>query len=236
MGGERSRKRQYVLFYPACFLTVLLLSGCAHVPVNLLADYQFSKANALMEEGDFEASLKENDEVFKRYPEVFGAQAFFNKGLIHAHPLNPERDYGKAAASFQMVLETFPKSPLKERAAIWAATVQGITDREKEIDRLNEQARMVEGKARLLEEKARMVEEKARLLEEKARLLDAERGDADRKIKALVDNGKRWEKETGLLRDRITELKTRISDLEMQMEMLKKVDLGIAEKKRKTLR
>jgi TolA-binding protein len=193
------------------------------VPARLLADYQFSRANTLMEKGNFEASLKENDEVFKKYPEILGAQAFFNQGLIHAHPLNPERDYGKAAASFQTVLETFPESPLKEMASIWAATVQGIMDREKEIDGLKQKARLLDAEREEADRRIKV-------------LTDAGRKETDKKIKALTDAERRNEEEIGGLRDRILELNTRISDLMREMEMLKKVDIGIAEKKRKTLR
>jgi tetratricopeptide (TPR) repeat protein len=194
MGREHARKRKYLLLYLACLTTTLWgILGCTHLPEKWRGKAHLARARAHMAEGDYDASLRVNKEVLKLFPNTLGDQALFQMGQVYAHPENPNRDYQLSLEIFQRVVNEFPESFLRENARIWILFIEGIRDKNQELDTLN-------GRLDTL----------------------------NRRIDLLRTTVIKKENQINVLQSQLVEL-------ERQMETLKKIDLGIEEKKRKTM-
>jgi tetratricopeptide (TPR) repeat protein len=114
---------------------------------------ELERAEQLFEQGDFDASLKENQRVLsisgKKPP---GDKALFNMGLIYAHSENPKKDYEKSLLFFNKIIKDYPQSPLVEEAKIWVGVLQDNEKLKKVIENFKEVDIEVEEKKR---EKAR---------------------------------------------------------------------------------
>ena len=198
MGREPSRKGKRLFLYAACGLILFLaIPGCLLLPVKWKEEHRLQTAKALMAGGNYEASLKENKEVLRLFPQTLGDRALFQMGLLYAHPENPNSDYKKSLESFQSLIREFPNSDKREEARLWVLVHQEIISKNTDITKLN--------------------------------------GRIDFFEKELEKNKKKGSRRISTLQGRIAELQAQIKSLKGQMERLKKVDLGIEEKKRKVL-
>lgn len=129
MGRECARTRKH-LYLPFIILMISLVTGCGtfekiRTKVRGEAYQSLLQGRKLLAEGDYEGALRENEKVIFLSPDGPPAdQALFNMGVLHAHPGNPKKDYGKSAAFLRKVMEDYPKSPVLEEAKIWIAMVQ----------------------------------------------------------------------------------------------------------------
>jgi tetratricopeptide (TPR) repeat protein len=83
------------------------------------------KAQKLLDQGDYEGSLKENQKVLSLYGNVPpGDEALFNMGLIYTHYGYPKRDYQKSLDYFKRLMKIFPQSPLVGHSKIWIGILQ----------------------------------------------------------------------------------------------------------------
>lgn len=88
----------------------------------------------LLDLGDFEGSLMENQKVLSLFPNTPpGDSALFNMALVHAHYKNPDRDYRKSIACFKRLTEEFPQSTLLEQAKIWIEVFETM-EKAKQVD------------------------------------------------------------------------------------------------------
>ena len=98
------------------------------------AELHLSAADDLLEKGDFEGSLKEDQKALtlagKQPP---GDTALYNMGLIYVHYKNPNKNYEKAKAMFDRIVREYPDSPLAEEAKIWAGVLQ-VIEKLKQVD------------------------------------------------------------------------------------------------------
>ena len=98
------------------------------------AEQHLSAADDLLEKGDFEGSLKEDQKALaiagKQTP---GDTALYNMGLIYVHYKNPNKNYEKAKAIFDRIVREYPDSPLAEEAKIWAGVMQ-VIEKLKQVD------------------------------------------------------------------------------------------------------
>jgi tetratricopeptide (TPR) repeat protein len=76
------------------------LAGCAilkEMEAKREAREYLTMAQKLLDQGDYEGSLKEEEKVLTLYGKVPpGDEALFNMGLIYAHSGYPKRDYKKS--------------------------------------------------------------------------------------------------------------------------------------------
>jgi tetratricopeptide (TPR) repeat protein len=83
------------------------------------------RAQTLLARGDYEGSINENQKVLsmstRRSPED---EALLNLGLIHAHPGNPKKDYGKSLEFFKRLIRDYPRSALAEEAKTWVEVLE----------------------------------------------------------------------------------------------------------------
>jgi tetratricopeptide (TPR) repeat protein len=100
----------------------------------------FLLSQKLLAEGNYEGALKENQRILSLSGQnPPGDEALFNVGLIHAHPGNTKKDYGKSLTFFRRLIKEYPQSAWVEQAKIWAGILQ---DNEK-LSRSNEELSQV---------------------------------------------------------------------------------------------
>ena len=104
------------------------LAGCAilkEMKAKRETHEYLTMAQKLLDQGDYEGSLKENQKVLSLYGNVPpGDEALFNMGLIYAHYEYPKRDYKKSLDLFKRLVKVFPQSPLVGQAKIWIGLLQ----------------------------------------------------------------------------------------------------------------
>ncbi len=148
MGTKRSRQRQHVYVSIAC-LILFVVGACAPWKQILPASAQcapLENVKGLIERGDFEAAMKENQEILAGSPKTPpGDEALMNMGLISAHYANPKKDYKKAMGYFMRIERDFPQSPLVEEAKIWTSVLKAF-EQAKQVDLEIEQKKKEMGK------------------------------------------------------------------------------------------
>ena len=146
-------------------LTVLLLSGCAQVldgtaraSNQTLANDSLARAKRLFQEGNYEASLKENENALALAAGKTPAdEALFNMGLIAAHSNNPAKNYSRALILFDRLVREYPESRLTEQGKVW-------------IEVLREHQKVAEERKGLIQEKQMLTKEKLALAREREKL------------------------------------------------------------------
>ncbi|MBI4683152.1 MAG: tetratricopeptide repeat protein [Nitrospirae bacterium] len=93
------------------------------------------QSNRLVEEGNFNDAVRENQEVLSMFDKRRPAdQALFNIGLIYSHYGNPEKDFLKSVSYFEQLINEFPQSPLKEQSKIWVGILKVIEKQKVKVD------------------------------------------------------------------------------------------------------
>ena len=146
-------------------LTVFLLSGCAQVldgagraSNQTLANDSLERAKRLFQEGNYEGSLKENENALTLAAGKTPAdEALFNMGLIAAHSKNPAKNYSRALIFFDRLVREYPESRLTEQAKVW-------------VEVLREHQKVAEERKGLIQEKQTLTQEKIALAREKEKL------------------------------------------------------------------
>ncbi len=140
MGRKRNRTRKYLYFFIACMI-VMAIAGCAtlkEMEARREARGYLTTAQELLEQGDYEGSLQENQKVLLLYHNIPPEdKALFNIGLIYAHYGYAKRDYGKSLEHFKRVVEIFPQSPFVPPSRIW----MGILQENERLIRENEESK-----------------------------------------------------------------------------------------------
>ncbi len=140
MGRKRTRIREYLQLSIACMICVSV-AGCAtlrEMKAKRETRQYLTAAQKLLEQGDYEGSLRENQKVFSLSGSVLpGDEALFNMGLIYAHYGYPKRDCKKSLDLFKRLVTVFPQSSLAGQAKIWIGILQETERLNREIDGLN---------------------------------------------------------------------------------------------------
>ena len=135
--------------------------GCANVrqnsrdPKSDRSD-QFALAKVLFKEGNYEAAMKENQQLLSE-GKAPGDMALYNIGLISACSLNPKKDYLKAVDTFKKLVSQYPHSSFVEEAKVW-------------IQVLEEHQKIAEERQKFLEEKRNLTREREILSQEREKL------------------------------------------------------------------
>lgn len=164
MGRKRTRARKFIYLCTAG-LIFLSLFGCASLiekdkvelkreearkqkiqkgdlqneeTLKILSEHLL-RARKLLEQRDFDGSLKENQKVLSLSSQHSPAdEALFNMGLIYAHFGNPKKDYSKSVGFFRKLMKEYPQSPFWEQARIWTGILQENEKLSQTIQKLNQ--------------------------------------------------------------------------------------------------
>jgi chromosome segregation ATPase len=128
----------------------------------------------------------------------------YQRGLIFAHPSNPQRDYKKAEESFLRIVEEHPQSPHSEEAKVWIALFNEMENLEMRVRNAQSEVGILQGQ-----------------LEEK-----------DQQLVAAKERVKLRDQELITMEDQLQKLQAELRELKGQIERLKEIDLGIDDKKR----
>jgi hypothetical protein len=83
--------------------------------------------------------LKENQRILSLSGQnPPGDEALYNIGLIHAHPGNTKKDYGKSLTFFRRLIKEYPQSSCFEQAKIWAGILQDNEKLSRSIEELSQ--------------------------------------------------------------------------------------------------
>jgi tetratricopeptide (TPR) repeat protein len=99
----------------------------------------FLLSQKLLAEGNYEGALKENQRILSLSGQnPPGDGALFNIGLIHAHPGNTKKDYGKSLTFFRRLIKEYPQSSCFEQAKIWVGILQDNERLSRSIEELSQ--------------------------------------------------------------------------------------------------
>ncbi len=98
------------------------------------AEIHISAASALLQKGDIDGALRENQKALTLAGKESPAdKAIYNIGLIYLHYKNAQKNYEKARAQFERIIKEYPDSPLVEEARIWSGVLQ-VIEKLKQVD------------------------------------------------------------------------------------------------------
>jgi len=207
MGQERSRKGKHFHLCIACCVSIFLgLCGCVHSVKQWQGEQDLREAKALMGAGNYSASEKKTLSVLEAFPKTLGDEALFQMGLIYSHPKNPNADYEKSKTFFEKLVTQYPDSCRTEEATVWLLTLTRIVGSERET----------------LE------------LQKKVRTLEQTSEARGKKLKQVQEELEGREQEITEHRDAVSQLQSRVTELESQLAKFKNIDLTIEQKKRAT--
>ena len=139
MGRKQTRTWMYLYLSIACMIFISL-AGCAtlkEMEAKRETPEYFITAQKLLDQGDYEGALRENEKVLSLYDNIPpGDEALFNLGLIYAHYGYPKRDYKKSLDLFKRLVKMFPQSPLAGQAKLWIGILQENERLNREIEEL----------------------------------------------------------------------------------------------------
>ena len=211
MGTKQTRRRKYLFLHLACLgLLPFVILGCLHFSKELQGQQLLDEGMDQMADRQYEGSMAKNLTVLSNYPHSLADQALFQIGLLYAHPQNPDRNFEKSLKSFNKILNGFPESRLRHQAQLWVLFIGDVIDKEQKIGILN-------SKNASLERIVKQHKIEINILQKK---IETQKNDA------LIVS----------LEKTVDEQKKEINQLLDQIEKLKRVDLGIEEKKQKILR
>ncbi len=121
--------------------------------------------------GEYGSALKENEKVISLAGKnVPVDEALFYIGLIHAHPANPAKDYGKSMLSLGRLIKDYPGSPMVEQAKIVVGLLQENDTLNRTTDKLNhivdEQKKTIDKSNHVIDEQKKTVDRLNSLIDE----------------------------------------------------------------------
>jgi peptidoglycan hydrolase CwlO-like protein len=165
MGRKRSGARKQIYLCVA-ILIFLTPSACTfnRMMSSKIVDATGEEAKAhqtlgrkYLAQGEFGNALKENEKVLSLTGRnVPTDESLFYIGLIHAHPANPARDYGRSIDSLRTLINKYPNSPLTDQAKTLLGLLQ---DNEKLIGTVEKLNRTVDDLKTKQDRLNRMIDE-----------------------------------------------------------------------------
>jgi uncharacterized coiled-coil protein SlyX len=120
--------------------------------------------------GEYGSALKENEKVISLAGrEVLVDEALFYIGLIHAHPGNPARDYGKSMVSFRRLITGYPGSRMVEPAKIVVGLLQ---DNDKLSRTIEKSSNIIGAQKNTIEKLSNIVDEQKKTVERLNNIID----------------------------------------------------------------
>jgi predicted ribosome quality control (RQC) complex YloA/Tae2 family protein len=187
----------------------LVIIGCLHFSKKLQGQQLLDEGMDQMVNHQYAESMAKNLTVLDNFPHNLADQALFQIGVLYAQPQNPDQDYEKSLGSFNRLLGEFPESRFRNQSQLWILSIRDAIDKKRKIETLH-------SKNVSLGKTVEQQKNEIALLQKKIKT----RENAD-----LIMS----------LEKTVEEQKKEINQLLDQIEKLKRVDLGIEEKKQKIL-
>jgi hypothetical protein len=208
---------------------VLGLGGCVHLLNQWQGEQDLRDAKHLMSTGRFSASEEKTLRVLEGSSHALGDEALFQLGLIYSAPENPGADYEKSRGFFERLVAQYPESTRKAEAAAWVSALKRVAERDQECFELKKKVRLLEQAA---ESREKMVKNLQDQLKDRKREIAQQ---PEKKLKQLQDDLEDRKREITEYLETVSQLQTRVIELESQLEKFKNIDLTIEQKKRGTV-
>lgn len=166
MGRKRIRQGKHLHVFIACVI-LAGICGCTGMQ-GVLARPDYWQADHYLAGGDYQAALKQYQEITELYPQA-ADEALFGMGCLYAHPRNPQRDYGKSLDAFRRVVNDFPRSRYREAADALLSVVGEAANRNNQAASQKKQIETLEKQVEGLQKQIEQMKEIDRSLEEKRR-------------------------------------------------------------------
>jgi len=173
MGRKRIRQGKHLHLFIACVI-LAGICGCTGMQ-GILARPDYWQANHHLAGGNYQAALKQYQEITELYPQA-ADEALFGMGCLYAHPRNPQRDTRKSLEAFRRVVNDYPRSPYRASAEALLSVVGEAVDRngqitsqKKQVETLEKQVGTLEKQVEGLQKQIEQMKEIDRSLEEKRR-------------------------------------------------------------------
>ena len=229
MGQERSGKGEHLLLCIACCLSLVLgFGGCVHLLDQWQGEQDLRDAKHLMSTGRFSASEEKTLRVLEGSSKALGDEALFQLGLIYSAPENPGADYEKSRGYFERLVAQYPESARKAEAAAWVTALKRIAEKDQECFELKKKVRLLE---QATESREKMVKNLQDQLKDRKREIAQQ---PEKKFKQLQDDLEDRKREITEYLETVSQLQTRVIELESQLEKFKNIDLTIEQRKRST--
>lgn len=114
MGKNRIPGR-FLFFYIVLGLVMIATAGCQYsyypkLSIETMESREgreyLQNAKVYAEKKDFKSAFEENEKAYEFFPPGLKQEAIFQKGLLYAHPANPNRSIEKAIVCFELVGES----------------------------------------------------------------------------------------------------------------------------------
>lgn len=146
MGKKQTLKQEFTsvcmvgLILFTCFSCAILDEKQKTTQIrNEKAQEHLLRARDLLEQRDYEGSIRENQKVLSLAGQNSpGDEALFNLALIYAHSGNPKKDYRKSINFFKKLTKDYPQSPFSIQARIWTGVLMENEKLSQTIQKLNQ--------------------------------------------------------------------------------------------------
>lgn len=125
---QRQMIKHLNLFFLSIILVPLLLCGCS--PFQDKSN--FSEANDLFSQGDYQAALGKYQLIMEKYPTT-GGRVLFEMGIIYSYPGNGQKDYQKSLEFFQQLIKDFPESGYRKESELMIFTINNVMIKDQTI-------------------------------------------------------------------------------------------------------
>ena len=117
-----------------CFLMMapILLSGCSHFKEARQVKAVFAEANDLYYQGRYPASLDRYSEIIEKYP-AKADRAWFEMGIVYAHPKNEQKDYRKSLECFERLIQEYPASEYRQDSEMMMFNIRNVVFKDQTI-------------------------------------------------------------------------------------------------------
>jgi murein L,D-transpeptidase YafK len=173
------------LFFAGILTTSILLCGCSSLDEGIQVRSISRAANDFFNQGKYEASLSQYEQIIDKHPEV-ADRVLFEMGVIYAYPTNEKKDYQKSLECFHKIVRDYPNSAYRLDSQMMMHQIHNVILKDKIIATQQTQIETSRQEIRDKENEIIALQKKNETLEQKIFALRAETAD-----KVLIEKKER---------------------------------------------
>uniref|UniRef100_C6E9J8 ErfK/YbiS/YcfS/YnhG family protein n=1 Tax=Geobacter sp. (strain M21) TaxID=443144 RepID=C6E9J8_GEOSM len=127
------RKWEQLCLFIVLAATLFTAGGCSHLGGTFRAASTFEEASGHSDRGEYQTALSSYEQALKKYPAARD-RALFEMGIIHSHPDNQQKDYGKALECYRTLIKDYPRSSYRQDSEMMVFYLVNVTIKDKLID------------------------------------------------------------------------------------------------------
>lgn len=120
------------LFFVCIIIASTQLCGCSHLNGEATVKSSFVEANALFNQGNYNASLDKYQQIIDLNP-LAGDRVLFEMGIVYAHPENEQKDYQSSLECFQKLIKDYPASSYRKDSEMMIFNINNVIIKDRTI-------------------------------------------------------------------------------------------------------